>query len=173
MPTEIIPTKKKDLIFILFAVLLSLTISKKIWDNHTQKINVITKQVQELNDQMELAKDVQLLKKQIDVFKEQSWQIKDTTPIMGKMNELTTEFGIDTLSINPQGIRRIKKTYSVATLSLNLKAEYFALVRFLSEVENFKKLTKITSLKLRPERFAVEKDGPYLVIDLVIQAYVF
>jgi len=173
MPTEIIPTKKKDLIFILFAVLLSLTISKKIWDNHMEKINSITKQVQDFDDRMELAKDVKLLEEQVLIFKEKSWHITDTTPVMGKMNELTTEFSIDTLSINPQGVKRLKKTYSIATLSLNLKSEYFALVRFLSEIENFKKLIKITSLRLRPEKFAVEKEGPHLIIDLVIQAYIF
>ncbi|MCM8791627.1 MAG: type 4a pilus biogenesis protein PilO [Candidatus Omnitrophica bacterium] len=96
-------------------------------------------------------------------------KIKDTSELMGKINQLAERSGAKVLSIKPEEEDFAKKNpfYTKSTLRLILEAgDYHALGNFIAQLESDEDLYKIESLTIKPSR---KKSGEFLKDDVKIE----
>ena len=92
---------------------------------------------------------------------------------MGAINKLVSKYDLEIFSFDPRGIRK-EKGYLTFSMALSVGAEYFDLLKFLSEIEELGALTKIINLRITPNTKSESQEyGPMVRTNFTIQAFIF
>ena len=163
---------QNQIIFIIAVVLATAFVGKKIWDAQNNQLAKSNKEIQDYQKKISIAGEIDGLYKQFAKFKGVGWVTAESVTIMGRINDLASKHGIEIINFDPVGLDE-KTNYSVFSLKLSIRADYFSLSRFLSEIEELKTLTKVSSLEITPESyFSDRKDGPLIEANLTIRAFI-
>ena len=119
----------------------------------------------------DLAKEINSLFEALDKFKKVGWPTGESVAIMGEVNNLARKHSVEILTFNPGDFNELD-SYSTLSMILNLRADYFSLVRFLSELEELETLTKVSVLQITPEGSTSQDDGPPVRANLTIYAFI-
>lgn len=163
---------QKTLILIIVAILITIFFGRKIWDSQKVKSNILKKRIQEYQNKIDLSKEINRLSKEFEKFRNVSWLTEESVAIMGKVNELATNHGVEIFTFDPGGLRD-NNNYFTFLMSLNIGADYFSLTRFLSTIEELESLTKIVSLRVIPTgEGSLDEQGPKVRANLSIEAFI-
>ncbi len=165
--------EQKDKIFIILVVIATIFIGRKILDSQKVKLANTQDRIKNYQQRIELATIVDSLDKQIGKFKDVGWQSQESVSIMGKINELASQYGIEILTFDPGSLQDNQQYFTLA-MTLNLSADYFSLTKFLSAIENLEALTKITNLQITSSsESGLDEYGPIVKANLSIAAFIF
>jgi len=142
---------KNQLTFIVLLVVLSFFASKKIFRYHEKRISYLKSEISRIEQIKQTTQDIIISRTKIEPFRTLSWDTKEMVAIMGKINAIAGKHNIQIISFDPAGTSTIKDSYTVFNMNLDMRAEYFDLLRFIAEIENFQMLTKIAAFKIYPE----------------------
>ena len=163
--------EQKQPIFIAVVILITLFAGKKIWNaQKAQSLNFKDK-IKNYQKQINLANEINKLSNEFEKFRDAGWLTKESVEIMGRINEIAGTHDIEILQFDP-GRLSSKKGYSTMSMSLNIRADYSNLSRFLSEIEEWEALTKITYLRITPEGSHDREYGPMIRVNLSIEAFI-
>jgi len=167
---ELTIKNKSQLIFIGLLIWLCFLISKKITTYYENKIRYSKEEIKKNKQLINTIENIEKLKKQEEPFRNIGWDTKEMVAVMGKINSIAAKHNIQIISFDPAGTSKVENCYQVFNMNMELKAEYFDLLRFISELENLNMLTKISSLKINPEE-ANFQENSLLRGSLSIEAY--
>lgn len=165
--------QKKELIFILLIFVITLFLGKKIWVKQKVSLIVAKDRIENYKEKIALIDEIDKLSREFEKYKNVTWKTKESVSIMGAINELANKYNIDIFSFDPGGLKE-EGGYSTLSMALNIRADYFDLLRFLSTIEKLETLTKIISLRIIPERGSGSADGtgPMVQANLAIRAFI-
>ena len=91
---------------------------------------------------------------------------------MGKINDLANKYEVEISTFDPAG-RKDTPNYLIFSMNLNIDADYFNLIRFLSAIEKLEHLTKIATLSISPVPDRGSEDtGPFARAYVSLDAYI-
>jgi len=166
--------ENKTIVFVVIVLVITLFLSKKIWDSQDVKLNYAKSQINDYNQRINLADEINVISDQLKKFDNSGWPSKESVAVMGKITDLATKNNLQIDNFDPQGLTD-KGEYYIIPFTLSFKAEYFNLQRFLSDIENLSYLTKIKNIRIVPESVGYDQsdDNPVsLATNLAIEAYV-
>ena len=164
--------EQKEKIFIIIVLVITIFIGKKIFDSQNTKMTKAQSMIQDYQRSIEIAKEINSLDQQLSKFDNAGWQTQESVAIMGKINELASQYKVEVLNFDP-GSQQDYKYYIILGMALNIKGDYFSLTNFLSAIENLESLTKVTELQIRPSRDINSKEyGSLLEASLKISAFI-
>lgn len=165
--------QQKELILVIIVLAITLFFGKKIWVKQKENIASLRGKIEAFKEKIVLSNEIDKLSSECDKFKSMAWQTKEGVSIMGRINELANKYDIEIFSFDPGGLKS-ENNYSTLSMTLNIKADYFNLLRFLSAIEKLETLTKIISLRITPEGGTNSEDeaGPKVQGNLVIRAFI-
>ena len=164
-------TNQKQLIFIIVVVLATTFFGKKIWDSQKMQLSKLNEEIENYQKKISLANDIDEFSKKFVKFRGLGWPTTESVTIMGRINDLASKHGIEIITFDPIGLSK-KENYSVFSMRLNIKTDYFSLSRFLLEIEELKTLTKVTSFEVTPESYYTDEEyGPLIEANLSIKAF--
>jgi len=165
--------EQKTPIFIIVAILITLFFGKKIWDSNSAKSRIINKKIINYENQIELANEINMLSKKFDEFRSMGWQTEESVSIMGAINKFVSKYDLEIFSFDPGSLKKEKK-YLTFAMTLSVGADYFDLLKFLSEIEELGALTKIINLRITPTiKSESQEYGPMVRANFTIQAFIF
>jgi Tfp pilus assembly protein PilO len=163
--------QQKILIFIIIVAVVTLYFGKKISSYHNTKLAAIKEKIEIYRNKIELINGVIRLSQELEKFKDIGWLTNESVAVMGKINELVTKYGIEIITFDPGGLSD-KGNYFTLLMSLNIKTDYFTLLRFITAIENLQSLTKITNLQIIPDGDSSQEQGPISKVNLTLEAFI-
>lgn len=165
--------QKKELIFICAVFLIVLFFGKKIWDRQKANLLAVKDKIKDYQEKVNLFDQINKFTADVKKFNGLSWDTIESVSVMGNINELASKYNIEIFNFDP-GNTKNEKHYSTLTMSLNIRASYSNLVRFLSSIEELPTLTKIINLRIVPAGPSgpEEEGGPKIQANLAVRAFV-
>jgi len=137
----------REKIFILLVVIATIFLARKILDAQKIKLAGSQDKISNYQRRIELGREIDSLNKELNKFKNVGWETEESVTMMGKINEIASQYGIEIINFNP-GSPQDNQYYLTVAMSLDVSADYFSLTKFLSAIEDLETLTKITSLQI-------------------------
>jgi Tfp pilus assembly protein PilO len=163
---------QKQIVVVVAALFLTYFFGNKILTSNKTEIANIKSKIDSYHQIKDSANEINILSSELEKFKDVGWATKESDEIMGSVNELANKHSVEILNFSPGALRN-ENNYSVFSMSLNIRSDYFSLLRFLSEIEELKALTKITYLQLNPEGPSSEAGyEPMVGVNLSMDAYI-
>lgn len=164
--------EQKEKIFIILVVIVTIFIGRKILDSQKVKLINTQNKIKNYQQRIELTTQIDMFNKEIEKFKDAGWQTQESAYIMGKINELASEYGIEILTFDPGSLQDNQHYFALA-MTLNVSANYFSLTKFIAAIENLDTLTKITSLQIATSsQSASDEYGPSVKVNLGITTFI-
>lgn len=165
--------QQKDLIFIILVFAITLFLGRKILVKQKENLVNVKGKIENYKEKIALTNEINKLSKEFDKFKKMAWQTKESVSVMGAINELANKYDIEIFSFDPGGLKG-EGNYFTLSMALNIKADYFDLLRFLSAIEKLETLTKIINLRIMPMggSGSGNEDGPKVQVNLTLRAFI-
>lgn len=168
--------ERKDIILLIIVVVIAIFISRKILDKGKEKIASVKSKIENYKETIKVVDEINQITKEIKKFDDVGWPTKEMVQKMEQINKLASQYNIDISTFDP-GQLISKDYYFTLSMTLNIEADYFDFVRFISAIERLKSLTKVISLRITPvgdfgPRIEGEQGaGPRVRVYLNVEAY--
>lgn len=129
-------------------IIISLLFARNIWQAQTNKINSLKRIVSEEEAKIGVLGNIDNLNKKFDSYAK-VLKKEDIKAIIAKINSYASSCNIEIVSIQPQSQKEgFHETYYSVPISLNIKARFHDIGKFINLVENSEQFFNIDSFNL-------------------------
>lgn len=141
--------KKRDNIVIIVLVVLSLVVSRTVYQKQIEKYEKLKEAINNEEEKGKSLERIVILNEKIKKEKGRGWNTTDTNAIIEKIYNIGLESQIKIRDIAPHD-KRDEKNYIALPMSLSGEATYKDLFKFLKKLETYPSLIHVRSLAVSP-----------------------